>query len=57
MLGLMGENYLCVCVCAAGKGSDVQSYYELPQAKHLCNLIKSVIVLIKDDTVTDLTEV
>lgn len=39
--------YVCVCVCAAGKGRDVRSYYEIMQAKQLCFTIKYEIILIK----------
>lgn len=38
---------MCVCVCPAGKGSDVGNYYEIAQAKHLCFTIKLDIILIK----------
>lgn len=36
---------LYVCVRAAEKGSDVGSYYEITQAKHLCSTIKSDIAV------------
>lgn len=36
---------LCVCVCAAGKGSNVGSYYGIMQAKHLYFTVKSDIIL------------